>query len=71
MTYMYIGPTIPGTIRKNEVFRDKIPDRIKKADNPDMEKLIIPIDNVIAARETLNDRHSVLAVTYSNILKKR
>lgn len=65
---IYIGPTIPGLVEKNRIFRDydKIPENIQQLADRDkcFARMFIPPDKLITARKELASKGSVLAVSY-------
>lgn len=69
MQCMYIGPTVPGIVEKNRIFRGTLPERVRKeADgNPSFARLIIPVDDLVTARRQLSVKGSVLAVSFEEI----
>ena len=68
---MYIGPTVPGVVEKNRIFTDKLPEQVQKLkeENISFSRLIVPVDQLIAARTELHTKGSVLAVCYSKVEK--
>ena len=71
---MYIGPTIPGVVERNRIFRGKLPDEVEKRAKEDryFKNLLIPVDKLITARQELSKKGSVMAVSFlkiSNSLK--
>lgn len=68
---MYIGPTIPGVVTQNRIFKDVLPERVQKRCEEDVffKRLIVPVDNLLAARMELQDKSSVLAVSFNRVEK--
>lgn len=68
---MYIGPTIPGVVEKNRIFSGALPEQVqkRKEENISFSRLIVPMDQLIAARTELDTKGSVLAVCYSKVKK--
>lgn len=69
---IYIGPAIPGLVKKYAVFRDGLPEAVDKQKSGDenFARLLIPIDKVMEARKQLGTEGSVLAVSYKMVEKK-
>ena len=63
---IYIGPDISGTVQTNRIFRDKLPDKVEALaeENTSFARLIVPVDELVAARQNLLKQGSVLAVSY-------
>lgn len=68
---MYIGPTIPGVVVKNRIFKDKLPEKVQELAEKDISfsRLLVPMDDLIMARAELKDKSSVLAVSYEKVKK--
>lgn len=68
---MYIGPTIPGVVVKNRIFKDKLPKKVQELAEKDVSfsRLLVPMDDLIVARAELKDKNSVLAVSYEKVKK--
>lgn len=70
MQQMYIGPTVPGVVTKNRIYIGKLPDNVedRKSKDPYFSNLFIPVDQLVTARQNLQDKNSVLAVSYLKVL---
>lgn len=68
---MYIGPVIPGLVKKDTVFKDGLPAKIEKAaeKNKNFARLFVPAGKVFDAKKQLGTEGSVLAVSYVNVEK--
>ena len=68
---MYIGPAIPGLVKKDTVFKDGLPGRIETAakNNKSFARLFVPVGKVFDAKKQLGTEGSVLAVSYVNVEK--
>lgn len=51
---IYIGPTIPGVVTNGTIFKDKLPKHVeeKATENKNIARLIIPVSDVLEAKET-------------------
>lgn len=69
MSRMYIGPTLPGVVEKNRIFKDQLPEKVENLvkESKNFARLLIPIEDVIKARQDLQDKNSVIAVSYQKI----
>lgn len=68
---MYIGPAIPGLVKKDTVFKDGLLGKIEKAaeNNKSFARLFVPVGKVFDAKKQLGTEGSVLAVSYVNVEK--
>lgn len=68
---MYIGPTVPGLIRENVIFRDELPKAVFDRMGKDkcFKRLIIPMDDVMDAEKQMEQEGSVLSVAYETVKK--
>lgn len=68
---IYVGPTIPGVVERNRIYREGIPEGIREIakENPYFVNLLIPIEELKTARQDLETRGSVLAVSFEKIEK--
>ena len=66
---IYIGPTIPGVVTNGTIFKDKLPEHVKRKveENKNIARLIIPVSDVIEAKKRLAIEGSVENVAYKNI----
>lgn len=66
---IYIGPDVPGTVQTNRIFRDKLPDKVAALaeENLSFARLIVPVDELAAARQNLLKQGSVLAVSFERV----
>lgn len=71
MQRMYIGPTVPGVATKNRIYIGKLPDQVedRKKTDPYFANLLVQVDDLVTARQNLQDKNSVLAVSYLKVLK--
>ena len=71
MQQMYVGPTVPGVAVKNRIYIGRLPDKVaeRKNSDPYFANLLIPVDQLVTARQKLQDKNSVLAVSYLKVLK--
>ena len=69
---MYVGPTIPGLVEKNRIYLGELPEKIQKRVESDRSfaRLFVPVDDLVAARQMLTDKTSVLSVSYRKVLKE-
>lgn len=70
MQQMYIGPTVPGVVTKNRIYIGNLPDKVeeRKSKDPYFSNLFIPVDQLVTARQNLQDKNSVLAVSCLKVL---
>ena len=70
MQQMYVGPTVPGVATKNRIYMGKLPDKVEERRNSDpyFANLLIPAEQLVTARQKLQDKNSVLAVSYLKVL---
>jgi len=68
---MYLGPTVPGVVKKNEIFKDELPKTIEKKakEDKDFARLLVGMDKVMEARQKMQAEGSVLSVAYANVEK--
>lgn len=68
---MYLGPTVPGLIKENVIFRDTLPERVSERMKSDKSfaRLVVPMEKVMDARTQLDKEGSVLSVAYTDIVK--
>lgn len=68
---MYLGPTVPGLVKANTIFKDELPERVKKhaEEDKNFARLLVPMDNAMEARKELEVQGSVLAVAYTEIIR--
>lgn len=68
---MYLGPTVPGLIKENVIYKDKLPEAVEKRAKADKSfaRLLIPMDKVVEARKQLAAEGSVLSVAYKDVAK--
>ncbi len=68
---MYLGPTVPGLVKENEIFRDELPDGIARRVETDKNfaRLFVPMDRIMDARRQLQTEGSVLSAAYSGVAK--
>ncbi len=66
---MYIGPVIPGLVKKDTVFKDGLPAKIEKAaeKNKNFARLFVPAGKVFDAKKQLGTEGSALAVSYTSV----
>lgn len=70
MQQMYVGPTIPGVVTKNRIYIGNLPAKVEDRKNKDpyFANLLIPVDQLVTARQKLQDKNSVLAVSYLKVM---
>lgn len=63
---IYVGPTVPGVAERNRIYREDVPKGIREmaGENPYFANLLVPIMQLKVARQDLETRGSVLAVSY-------
>ena len=68
---MYLGPTVPGLVKENVIFKDEPPEAVKKRAEADKSfaRLLVPMERVMEARQQLQKEGSVLSVAYMNVAK--
>lgn len=68
---MYIGPSIPGIVKKGTVFLGELPRELTDAitEMTCIGNLVIPIDGITAAKKELSQQGSVKAVSYGQAEK--
>lgn len=72
VTVMYVGPSIVNVVQKSTVFKDGVyPKALKEIikEHPYVERLLIPIDSLAAARKELAIEKSALSVIYNKVKK--
>lgn len=71
MQQMYVGPTVPGLVTKNRIYIGSLPDRVEERKKRDsyFANLFIPVDQLVTARQNLQNQNSVLAVSYREVSK--
>ncbi len=67
---IYIGPSIPGVIEQNRILREILPEKVQERAREDkaFERLLVSPDELIAARSQLDEKGSVLAVSFLKVL---
>lgn len=70
MQQMYVGPTIPGVVTKNRIYIGKLPTKVedRKSKDPYFANLLIPVEQLVTARQKLQEKTSVLAVSYLKVM---
>lgn len=68
---IYLGPTVPGLIKQNVIFKDKLPKNIEERAKEDKSfaRLLIPMDEAVNAKKELKVTGSALAVSYDEVCK--
>ncbi|MCM1307578.1 MAG: hypothetical protein NC223_03165 [Butyrivibrio sp.] len=68
---MYMGPSIPGVVKRNTVFIGRLPKELTAAAEKlsDINNLVIPVEKITEATKSLSEQGSVESVSYNNILK--
>ncbi|MFG6330036.1 MAG: hypothetical protein K1W06_11320 [Lachnospiraceae bacterium] len=68
---MYIGPAVPGLVKKNTVFKDGPPEAVKRRAEADraFARLFVPVGKIFEAKKQLAAKGSVLAVSYADTEK--
>lgn len=68
---MYIGPSVPGLVKRNTVFKDGLPEQaVKRAEeDKSFSRLFIPLHKISEAKKQLGIEGSVLAVAYADVEK--
>lgn len=67
---MYIGPTVHGLVKKDVIFKDKVPEAVverAKADK-NFARLLVPMEEAILAKRELLEDGSVRRVSYQRVL---
>lgn len=66
---MYLGPAIPGLVKKNAVFKDGLPAMAEKRAETDKSfaRLFIPVEKVFEAKKQLSTEGSLLAASYTEV----
>ena len=68
---MYLGPTVPGIVKENEIFKGELPERAEERARADKHfaRLFVPMDKVMEARQGMQAEGSVLSIAYANVEK--
>lgn len=68
---MYLGPTVPGLIKENVIYKDVLPKAVEERAQEDKSfaRLLVPMGKVMEAKKQLETEGSVLAVSYENVAK--
>ncbi len=68
---MYIGPAVPGLVKKNAVFKGGLPELVKRQAEADraFARLFVPVGKIFEAKKQLAREGSVLAVSYAEVEK--
>ena len=68
---IYVGPAIPGVAEQNRIYRGEAPQGIREmaGENPYFANLLIPVEELKAARQGLETKGSVLAVSFEKVEK--
>lgn len=68
---MYLGPTMPGVVQENAVFKDGLPKAVSEMADSDknFSRLLVPVGKVMEAKKQLKMEGSVLLVAYKNVGK--
>lgn len=71
MQQMYIGPTIPGVVKKGTVFLGALPKSLTTIEEkiPSIKYLIIPIEKITEVTKALSEQGSTESVSYGRILE--
>lgn len=69
MQQMYMGPSIPGTVKHGTVFMGDLPEELEKkaAEVKGIRNLLVPIDRITDARKSLSEPGSVENVSFSRV----
>ncbi len=68
---MYLGPTVPGVAKENQIYKGDLPDKAAERVKNDKHfaRLFIPMDKVMEARQKMQAEGSVLSIAYENVEK--
>ena len=68
---MYIGPSIPGTVKEGTVFYGGLPEKLAglAGEMPYINSLVVPVDRITEAAQALKEQGSVEDVSYNRVLK--
>ncbi len=68
---MYMGPSIPGVVKRNTVFIGELPKELTAAAEklPEINNLVIPVEKITDAKKALSEQGSVENVSCNKILK--
>lgn len=66
---MYIGPTVHGLVKKNVIFKDKIPEAVagRAKEDKNFARLLVPMEEAIYAKRELEEEGSVRRVAYQKV----
>lgn len=70
---MYIGPTVPGVVKRGTVFLDRLPEELVDVTKkmPGIKNLVVPIEEITKATQALKEPGSVEYVSYNKVLSYR
>ncbi len=68
---MYMGPSIPGIVKKGTVFIGDLPEALteKAKALSCINNLVVPIDSITGTKKALSEQGSVENVSYSRVEK--
>lgn len=68
---IYVGPTIKGIVVENTVFRNGLPEELKKKmeEVPAMKSLLVGVDNLAKVKAAMNRESSAESLCYKKILE--
>lgn len=66
---MYIGPAIPGVVKRGTVFYGDLPKELTDAAEkiPGVKNLVIPVEKITGATQALKERGSVEYVSWRRV----
>ena len=66
---IYIGPAIPGVVKKGAVFIGGLPKRLNEvaAKVPAIQNLVVPINEITEKRKAISEQGSIENVSYGRV----
>ncbi len=66
---MYIGPAVPGVVKKGTVFIGGLPEGLAEMAGklPCIRNLVVPIGDITKARKALSEQGSIENVSYARV----
>lgn len=70
---VYVGPDIPGVVKRYKVFNNGIPEKLSKKleENPVFQSMVVPVEKLAQVNAELAKEGSALHVLYQKAVKSK